>query len=312
LEAGSYVFVGTRATRKEIQQLNQHDCVVRTMKISELEQVLDDVQNDLDSERDDEFQKTQITRTLEKKDVTDKDELRQYLTEKQELEQRETTTEIQSEYQLYVTPDADAVKDLADELESIQEIYDEALSWVWVSEEYLNGEQEYWFTPEEFLVETPDMKTNPSHGTPVSDCSEQANTLASLLLAYGLNDDNVRVVLGKVNFNGQIGGHAWVEMYENGRWIPLEATAGAYYYEETDTVSEAMPLSYTYFTHHTFPAITIWYYYNNVYFMDNTGQEPTGTYPDHWSEESRSYLKDDLKNLDSETLDSAKSNGRRE
>ncbi len=299
VEAGSYIFVGTIATRKEILVLEQHSCVVRTMKLSELDKVLENIQNDLDSERDKEFQRTRIKRTIEDRDLTDKDDLREYLKQKQEEEQREMTTEMLSEYQLYVTPDADAVNELADNLDGIQEIYDEALSWVWVSEQYLNNQDEHWFTPEEFLTQTPTMPKNPKEGRPASDCSEQANTLASVLIADGISEENVRVVLGLVNFEGQRGGHAWVEIYENGRWIPLEATAGAYYDEETGILTGVRSLSYTYFVYHRYPSIEVWYYYNNLFFLDMTEATPKGNAPQHWQESSKSWLREDLERFES-------------
>lgn len=53
------------------------------------------------------------------------------------------------------------------------------------------------------------------------------NTLASLLIASGeYNESSVRVALGYVNFDGVTGGHAWVEVYEDGACFPLDATMG--------------------------------------------------------------------------------------
>ncbi len=295
LENDDYVFTGTEATAEQIQTLNKNTCVVRTFKPSELSTVLGDIQGDLDKDRDKQFQQQKIKRVLEERDVTGKDELKQYLQEKHQ----KLPSTIISEYQLYVTPDADAIQELAATLNGTQEIYNEALSWVWVSEEYLNGVPEYWYTPEEFLTITPTLKTNPSKGIQASDCSEQANTLASLLLASGVDAKNVRVVLGKVNFDGQIGGHAWVEIYENEQWIPLEATAGAYYYEDTDRVSPAQNISYMYFRYHSYPVVEVWYYYNNIYFRDVTKRAGTGNFPENWKKSSRSYLRDELETFDS-------------
>ena len=78
-------------------------------------------------------------------------------------------------------------------------------------------------------------------GRVASDCEEQANTLASILRARGVKAEDVRVVLGKVNFEGSIGGHAWVEVFEDGMWIPLEATSGDYWDDERVVESEGLP-----------------------------------------------------------------------
>jgi hypothetical protein len=293
IENPKYVFIGTETTFEEIQKLKQNTCVVRTFKPSELSQHIEAIKSEFDAARDEKFQEWEIKRVIEQEDVTEN--VKEYLQDKHKEETLPDTT--QSEYQLYVTPDADTVQELVEDLDDIQDIYDEALSWVWVSEEYLNGEREYWYTPEEFLTITPTLDTNPSPGDYASDCSEQANTLASLLIAAGYGEENVRVVLGLVDFDGSVGGHAWVEIYEDGMWLPLEATAGAYYYEDSDRVREAANVPYDYFQHHSYPVVEVWYYYNNAYYMDNTARFSSGTYPDNWTKSSESYLEDDLRSF---------------
>ncbi len=291
-EGDTFILVKTEATFAEIQAFRLRPCVIRFFQPKDLEDELENLQQEFDDERDEKFKEIQLNRSVVKQDVTDQDELREYLENKREQEEQELEGGILSEYQLYVTPEAEAVVELATELGSdIQTIYDEALSWIWVSEEYLNGIVEYWYYPEEFLTETPDLDTNPSPGDLASDCSEQANTLVSLLIASGYDVENVRVVLGLVDFGGSIGGHAWVEIYEDERWFALEATAGAYYDEDTNTLSEASDIPYTYFKYHNFPSKVIWYYYNNEYFTETGGENNA---PDHWSESSRSYLRDDI------------------
>ncbi len=295
IEAKNFILVQTNATFAQIQQLNKLACVVRTFKPSELDTVLSELQDDFDSERDQKFHEVKLNRTIVKQDVTDQDELKQYLENKRESELQELEGGIISEYQLYVTPESEAVVSLAAELGSdVQTIYDESLSWVWVSEEYLNGQAEYWFYPQDFLTDTPEMSTNPSPGNIASDCSEQANTLVSLLIASGQSPENVRVVLGLVDFGGSIGGHAWAEIYEDGKWFALEATAGAYYDEDTDTLTEASEIPYTYFRYHSFPVEQVWYYYNNEYFKETGGESNA---PEHWSQGGRSYLRDDIENF---------------
>jgi len=50
----------------------------------------------------------------------------------------------------------------------------------------------------------PEYETKPVRGRVASDYEEQANTLASILRARGVKAEDVRVVLGKVNFEGSI------------------------------------------------------------------------------------------------------------
>ncbi len=291
INASSFVIIGTDATMDEIKKLEKHPCVIRSFKRSDLQKVLSLIESDFDTERDEHFKALQMKRSLEHKDVIGKDNLNNYI----QKMQRELPSTVLSQYQLFVTPDAEAVQKIAKKVNDTQEIFNTALSWLWVSEQYLNGEEEHWYTPEEFLTVTPSLDTNPSPGTIASDCSEQANTLASLFLAKGYDAENVRVVLGLVDFSGQTGGHAWVELYEDGQWIPLDPTSGAYFDESTETVTEAGRIPYTYFKYHSYPVEERWYYYNNVYFLDVITN--TGNAPQNWQEESRSRLRDDLESF---------------
>jgi len=201
-----------------------------------------------------------------------------------------------SPYQLYVTPENRDILDFVEDFDTVEEIYDESLEWVWISDEDLHGETEKWMYPEEFLTETADYDTNPTDLI-ASDCEEQANTLASLLLASGLYDsDEIRVVLGKVNFDGTIGGHAWVQVYEDGSWLDVEATSGSYYTDDDGFVEVSVDsVSYDYFRYHTYPSVEIWYYYNNDYFM--VAETESGNAPSSWSEEGGSYLQRDLESF---------------
>jgi len=195
-------------------------------------------------------------------------------------------------FQMYVTPDNETVFEYLEDndLEDKYDIYEAALSWVWVSDSLLNGEDEAWLYPAEFLSETSDYSSNPLSGTVVSDCEEQANTLASLLIASGeYNESSVRVALGYVNFDGVTGGHAWVEVYEDGEWFPLDATMGPYYDEEEDEVvaGDEYNGDYYQFTTESYPVVQLWYYYNDEYFVDVMAQ--TGDAPDNWKETPSSY-----------------------
>lgn len=56
------------------------------------------------------------------------------------------------------------------------------------------------------------------------DCLGQADLLAALLLAYGYTEEEVHVDMGYAVHNGEKRHHAWVEFYNNGRWIVLDAS----------------------------------------------------------------------------------------
>jgi len=170
-------------------------------------------------------------------------------------------------YQSFITPDEPVIKNLSQGLSKL-ELYKKVTSFSWVSDSLLNGASEKWLLPKEFLVETPKYKTNPLPGEPVSDCSEQANTLVSMLRSIGVSPDEVRVVLGKVNFAGNIGGHAWVEIKENGKWMVLDPTFGPYWDETKQMKIEREELPYDYFKYHPYPIVEVWYYYNDKYFVE--------------------------------------------
>ncbi|MDG2149117.1 MAG: transglutaminase-like domain-containing protein [Planctomycetota bacterium] len=55
------------------------------------------------------------------------------------------------------------------------------------------------------------------------DCSEHAVLLAAVARAQGLPS---RVAMGLVYVGGIFGGHAWTEVWVDGRWIALDATLG--------------------------------------------------------------------------------------
>lgn len=180
-----------------------------------------------------------------------------------------------SPYQQFVTPDNSVIRELSNG-KIVQEIYEMAVDWTWVSDSILNGKTEKWLLPHEFLSNTPSYSTNPSQGNAVSDCSEQANTLVSLLRASGVAAEDVRVVLGKVDFDGNIGGHAWVEIKEDGRWMVLEPTSGPYYDDEDELLISRGGMSYDYCKYHPYPVVEVWCYYNDVYFTDEKAEVASG------------------------------------
>ncbi|UCE28592.1 MAG: transglutaminase domain-containing protein [Candidatus Bathyarchaeota archaeon] len=184
-------------------------------------------------------------------------------------------------YQDYITPSIPVVMLLSDEVNGKVEAYRVAVRWVWVSDDTLNGVEEEWLMPEVFLVDTPNYDTNPAKPRAASDCEEQANSLVSLLRAEGVEAEDVRVVLGSVNFDGDEGGHAWVEVYENERWLALEATSGPYYDDDSQRVMERRGMPYDYYWTTSYPSVDIWFCYNDVYYIDFIHDEESA--PDHWS-----------------------------
>ncbi|WMW26061.1 transglutaminase domain-containing protein [Methanolobus sediminis] len=220
-------------------------------------------------------------------EMTDREQLRDFL-----QENTFSVTDV-SEFQEYVTPYADAVQDYLDDedLDDEDEIYEAAVEWIWVSDMTLNGQQEEWLTPTEFLEDTPDYDSNPVPGEIVSDCEDQANTLASLLIGSGEYDESeVRVAIGLVNFDGSTGGHAWIEVYEDGEWFPVDATVGPYYDDDEKEViypDDYEDIDFDYFQDEEYSVIEIWYYYNNEYFIDVTSG--TGDAPDNWDDAPSSY-----------------------
>jgi hypothetical protein len=75
------------------------------------------------------------------------------------------------------------------------------------------GLEDFWLFPEETLV------------LHKGDCEDTAFLLASLLLASGISEHCVRVILGKVSSPDGLFGHAWVVYQgESGQWCLLEST----------------------------------------------------------------------------------------
>lgn len=186
-----------------------------------------------------------------------------------------------SGYQGYVTPNAPAVQALATG-KTYEQIYKESVGWIWVEDEVMHGEVEKWLLPQTFLTETPEWPTNPVTGNIASDCESQAYTLVSALRAAGMPAEYVRVVTGKVNFGESVGGHAWVEVYDEvlDGWFQLEATSGSYYDSIQQELVEADGVSYNYFKTYQYPSLQIWTYFNDEYFWDNSRQE--GVVPELW------------------------------
>lgn len=200
----------------------------------------------------------------------------------EEIRANENSTDLQTDqvsyYQTYVTPGDPAVQQLATG-KSYEQIYAEAVSWVWVSDETMHGVEEQWNYPNFLLTKSADLATNPV-GQTASDCESQAYTLVSGLRAAGMSATDVRVVTGKVNFGGQSGGHARVEVFEDGNWFQLEATSGSYYDSDSKQLIASDGAPYDYFKKYSYPSVEIWTYFNDQYFYDNNRSE--GNAPSEW------------------------------
>jgi len=193
-----------------------------------------------------------------------------------------------SPYQRFVTPDNSYIKQLSVG-KTVKEIFEMAVDWNWVSDKVLFGRTEKWILPNEFLSDTPNYKRNPSPGYAVSDCSEQANTLVSLLRASGVPAEDVRVVLGKVDFDGSVGGHAWVQIKEKGRWMVLDPTCGPYYDEEENRIIQRNGVNYGYWQYHNYPEVEVWCYYNDVYYTTENEEVAEG-----WSNQYNVFIEAEM------------------
>ncbi len=88
-----------------------------------------------------------------------------------------------------------------------------AQSVEYVTDKKACGMEDFWLFPEETLM------------LQKGDCEDSSFLLAALLLASGISEHCVRVVLGRVISSDGAFGHAWV-VYQNeeGKWCLLEST----------------------------------------------------------------------------------------
>lgn len=189
-----------------------------------------------------------------------------------------------SKYQEYVTPNNATVQQYKNSngINSMLDAYETSVDWTWVSDSTLHGRQEKWLYPEYFISITPNLPSNPVPGNIVSDCESQAYTLVSLIEATGTSKANIRVVVGEVNFSGEIGGHAWVQVYQNGEWFELEATSGPYWDEDDQKLVSNSGFSFDYFKNHDYPVVEYWAFFNDVhYYNPDNGKESAGL-PAYW------------------------------
>ncbi|MEZ5334104.1 MAG: hypothetical protein R2741_02120 [Methanolobus sp.] len=93
-----------------------------------------------------------------------------------------------------------------------------------------------------------------------------------------------------MNFGGSTGGHAWVEVYEDGEWFPVDATVGPYYDDDLEEVvypDDYEDIDFDYFQDEDYTVVQLWYYYNNEYFLDTSSG--SGDAPDNWDDIPSSY-----------------------
>lgn len=183
-------------------------------------------------------------------------------------------------FHLYVTPQNAVIKDIAATISGPEEAYQTAKQWIYVSDEKLNGIADNWLTPHEFLYNTRSYPNNPLKGISVSDCEEQANSLASLLRAIGIQPENVRVVVGEVIFNDTKMGHVWVELLVNQKWLVLDATSGPYWDDSTGTLVERNGTPFDNYASQTYPVVQTWVYYNDIYYLNS--EAGSGDAPVFW------------------------------
>ena len=183
-------------------------------------------------------------------------------------------------FRLFVTPEDQAIKALAAQINGTEEAYKVAVQWTYVSEQKLSHVADKWLTPHEFLANTPHYLSNPLKGQAVSDCEEQAHTLVSLLRAEGIRPEEVRVALGEVTFNDVETGHAWVELLANGHWLALDPSWGPYWDDEDEKLVRRQGRPFNYYASHAYPVLQVYAYYNDTYYLD--GRDGSGNAPASW------------------------------
>ena len=186
-----------------------------------------------------------------------------------------------SPWQEYVTPYDAAVASRASSFATYKDAYKDAVSWVWVADSVLNGQDEKWLYPGVFLEFSPNMPANPVPGLCASDCEEQAYSLVSVLRSMGAPAEDVRVCVGLVeSSDGSQGGHAWAEIRIDGSWVPLEATSGAYWDEDASQKRNRNGAPYMYYAAHTYPVVEVWGYFNDMFYLNTETQD--GIAPAFW------------------------------
>ena len=196
---------------------------------------------------------------------------------------KENFTQI-SDYQKYVTPVNPVVQSYItnNNLNTARETYSTAIDWIWISDIILHNKYEHWLLPATFITVTPIDSDNPVPGKMVSDCEEHAYTLVSLLEIIGISKANIRVAIGKVEFEGETGGHAWVQIYENNEWFELDATSGPYWDDDENKLVESIGFPFYYFKTRPYPVEEYWAFFNDIYYYNPDTDLKSPNLPSHW------------------------------
>lgn len=150
--------------------------------------------------------------------------------------------------QRYIQPENSNVQEVAESRDSVEDCY----SWVaanifYVPDDRL-GSSEYWLYPSQTIKQKK------------GDCEDFAILLCSLIRAKGTSAEDVMVVAGLVPTNGDIAGHAWVELKYQGVWLPLECA----------TRGPQAPPPFDYYLTHTHSEYKRVYWFNDVYYENCT------------------------------------------
>lgn len=196
---------------------------------------------------------------------------------------KENFTQV-SNYQKYVTPNNEIIKNYVSTMgiDTLIKAYDTAVDWMWVSDQTLHNVPEKWLLPAEFIEDSPTNPNNPLPTKMVSDCESQAYTLVSIIESININKENVRVVIGEVNFSGEVGGHAWVQIYQDGNWMELEATSGPFWDDDDQTLVENGGFPFNFFKNRPYPVVEYWAFFNDIYFYNPTNGKESQNLPDYW------------------------------
>lgn len=269
IRTSNYQLAKGNITLEELNNLTKQNCILKVAEANYKKEFVKDLKSRLREETKQEIKKLKLNRTSQ--DAISLKKINAVLLQ----DGWKPKPGQSSPYQRFVTPNNSIVIQESKGL-SKEQIYEKITKQtMWISDFDLTGQAEKWLTPEEFLAKTKQYPTNPIQGISASDCSEQANTLVSMLRASGVAAEDVRVTLGLVNFSGSVGGHAWVEIKDNERWTVLDPTAGPYYNLETGMLNRS-GVPYDYWRYHEYPILEVWAYYNDVYYTDKAAEVASG------------------------------------
>ena len=171
-------------------------------------------------------------------------------------------------FQSYVTPEDVVIRQMASQISCIEDAYVMAVQWVYVSEYKLNGTDDQWLSPREFVTTSPTHINNPVPGMVAGDCEEQANTLAAVIRASGIPPEEVRVALGLFDIDDIEKGHVWVEVYVNDKWLILDPCSGPYWDDNMGTLVQRKGLPLDYYLSHEYPVHEVMVYYNDRFYFE--------------------------------------------